>query len=186
MKAGYRLKYWATAALNLSLFSIFLMCRRMECQSMTVLGINEYFRQFLFVAIWISWLCLDEWRTGRRIVCVGMARRPDRAWCKMKTLLTFLLSSNDSHSSSFSFLWPCSHVYSCLLRNEHPCVKMIVPTLNITPNTWLSLTKEGVPTGPTRVFRSPLYFITIMSKFLTGAIFKCHPHGYPSFDIKNK
>ena len=77
------------------------MCRGMEFQSMTVLGINEYFRQFLFVAIWMNWLCLDERRTGRRIVCVGMARRPDRAWCKMETLFTFLLSSNDSHSSSF-------------------------------------------------------------------------------------
>ena len=95
------LKYCATAALNLSLSSISLMCRGMEFQTMTVLGINEYFRQFLFVAIWISWLCLNERRTGRGIVCVGMARRPDRTWCKMETLLTFLLSSNDSHSSSF-------------------------------------------------------------------------------------
>ena len=101
MKTGYWLKYWATAALNLSLSSISLMCRGMEFQSMTVLGINEYFRQFLFVAIWINWLCLDERRTGRRIVCVGMARRPHRAWCKMETLLTFLLSSNDSYSCSF-------------------------------------------------------------------------------------
>ena len=30
------------------------MCRGMEFQSMTVLDINEYFRQFLFVAIWDS------------------------------------------------------------------------------------------------------------------------------------
>ena len=73
----------------------------MEFQSMTVLGINEYSRQFLFVAIWINWLCLDERRTGRRIVCVGMARRADGAWCKIETMFIFLLSSNDSHSSSF-------------------------------------------------------------------------------------
>ena len=56
--------------------------------------------------------------------------------------------------------------------------------LILTPNTWLSLTKEGVPTCPTTVFRRPLYLTTIVSKFLTGAIFKCHPYGYPSFDAK--
>ena len=188
MKTGYWLKYWATATLNLSLSSISLMCRGMEFQSMTVLGINEYFRQFLFVAIWINWLCLDDQRTGRRIVCIGMARRPHKAWCKMETLLTFLLSSNDSHSSSFfSFLWRCSHVFACYETSTRVS-KWSNQHLILTPNTWLSLTKEGVPTGRTTVFRRPLYFITIGSKFLAGAIFKCHPHGYPSFDAikKNK
>ena len=34
----------------------------------------------------------------------------------------------------------------CLLRNEHPCVKISYQNLTLTPNTWLSLTKEGVPT----------------------------------------
>ena len=74
-----------------SCFKLVFVYNLMEFQSMTVLGINEYFRQFLFVAIWINWLCLDERRTERRNVCVGMARRPHRAWCNMETLLTFLL-----------------------------------------------------------------------------------------------
>ena len=30
------------------------------------------------------------------------------------------------------------------------------------------------------------YFITVVSSFLTGAIGKCHPHRYASFDAKNK
>ena len=166
------------------------MCRGMEFQTMTVLGINEYcydFRQFLFVAIWINWLCLDERRTGRRIVCVGMARRPQRAWCTMETLLTFLLSSNDSHSSSFFHFCDTAPTFIVACYETSTRVsKWSYQHLILTPNTWLSLTKEGVPTGPTTVFRisRPLYFITIVSKFLTGAIFKCHPHGYPSFDAK--
>ena len=181
----YWLKYWATAALNLSLSSISLMCGGMEFQSMTVLGINEYFRQFLFVAIWINWLCLDERRTRRRIVCVGMARRPHRAWCKMETLLTFLLSSNDSHSSSFFHFCDAAPTFiGACYKTSTRVSKWSYQNVILTPNTWLSLTKEGVPTVPTAVFRRPLYFITIVSKFLTGAIFKCHPHGYPYFDAK--
>ena len=161
MKTSYWLKYWATTALNLSLPSISLMCRGMEFQSMTVLGINEYFhdfRQFIFVAIWINWLCLDERRTGRRIVCVGMARRPQRAWCRptMETLLTFLLSSNDSHSSSFFHFCDTAPTFIVACYETSTRVsKWSYQHLILTPNTWLSLTKEGVPTGPTTVFRRP-------------------------------
>ena len=125
----------------------------MEFQSMTVLGINEYFhdfRQFLFVAIWINWLCLDERRTGRRIVCVGMARRPQRAWCTMETLFTFLLSSNDSHSSSFFHFCDTAPTFIVACYETSTRVsKWSYQHLILTPNTWLSLTKEGVPTGPT-------------------------------------
>ena len=101
--SGYWLQYWATAALNLSLSSISLMGWGIAFQSMTDLGvgINEYFRQFLFVAIWLNWLCLNVRRTGRRIVCVGMARRPNKVWCNMQILFTFLISSSDSLSNSF-------------------------------------------------------------------------------------
>ena len=168
----YWLKYWATAALNLSLSSISLMCGGMEFQSMTVLGINEYFRQFLFVAIWINWLCLDERRPGCRIVCVGMARQPHRAWCKMETLLTFLLSSNDSHSSSFFHFCDAAPTFIVACYETSTRVsKWSYQNLILTPNTWLSLTKEGVPTGTTTVFRRPLYFITIVSKFFDRCFF---------------
>ena len=116
----------------------------MEFQSMTVLGINEYFhdfRQFLFVAIWINWLCLDEQRTGRRIVCVGMARRPQRAWCTMQTLLTFLLSSNDSHSSSFFHFCDTAPTFIVACYETSTRVsKWSYQHLILTPNTWVSLT----------------------------------------------
>ena len=137
------------------------MCRGMEFQSMTVLAINEYFTQFLFVTIWINSnkkLCLDERRTGRRIVCLGMARRPVRAWCKMETLLTFLLSSNDSHSSSFFHFCDAAPTFIVACYETSTRVsKWSYQHLILTPNTWLSLTREGVPTDPTTVFRSPLY-----------------------------
>ena len=169
MKTGYWLKYWATAALNLSLPSISLMCRGMEFQSMTVLGINEYFhdfRQFLFVAIWIDWLCLDERRTGRRIVCVGMARRPHRTWCTMETLLTFLLSSNDSHSSSFFHFCDTAPTFIVACYETSTRVsKWSYQHLILTPNTWLSLTKKGVPTGPTTVFRRPYILLLSCQNF---------------------
>ena len=179
----YWLKYWATAALNLSLSSISLMCRGMEFQSMTVLGINEYFRQFLFVAIWINWLCLDERRTGRRIVCVGMARQPhiglDVKWRPCS--LSFSPPMIPTPAPFFISVTAPTFIVACYETSTRVS-KWSYQNLILTPNTWLSLTKEGVPT----VFRRPLYFITIVSKFLTGAIFKCHPRGYPFFDAKKQ
>ena len=146
------------------------MCRGMEFQSMTLLGINEYFhdfRQFLFVAIWINWLCLDERRTGRRIVCVGMARRPQRAWCTMETLLTFLLSSNDSHSSSFFHFCDTAPTFIVACYETSTRVsKWSYQHLILTPNTWVSFTKEGVPTGPTTgFFVGPYILLLSCQKF---------------------
>ena len=132
-----------------SCFKLVFVFNLMEFQSMTVLGINEYFRQFLFVAIWINWLCVDKWRTGRRIVYVGVTRRSHRAWCKMETLLTFLLSSNDSHSGSFFHFCDAAPTFIVACYETSTRVsKWSYQHLILKPNTWLSLTKEGVPTGP--------------------------------------
>ena len=138
------------------------------------------YRKFLFVAIWINWLCLDERRPGRRIVCVGMTRQPHRAWCKMETLLTFLLSSNDSHSSSFFHFCDAAPTFTVACYETSTRVsKWSYQNLILTPNTWLSLTKEGVLP---QFFVDPYILLLSCQNFWPVLFLKCHPHGYPSFD----
>ena len=96
------------------------MCRWVEFQSMTVLGINECLRQFLFVAIWINWHVLMSGGPGASFALVwqGDPIGLDVKWrpCSLSFSPPMIPTP-----APFSFLWCCSHVYSCLLRNEHPC-----------------------------------------------------------------
>ena len=178
-ETGYWLKYWATAALNLSLPSISLMCRGMEFQSMTVLGINEYFhdfRQFLLVAIWINDIDCVLMSGGPGAESFALVWQGDPIGLDVQwrpcSALTFLLSSNDSHSSSFFHFCDTAPTFIVACYETSTRVsKWWYQHLILTPNTWLSLTKEGVPTGPTTVFRRPLIFFYYRVKIFDRCYF---------------
>ena len=88
------------------------MCRGMEFQSMTVLGINEYFRQFLIVAIWINWLCLDELGPGAESFALVWQGDPIGLDVKWRPCSLSFSPPMIPTPALFSFLWRCSHVYT--------------------------------------------------------------------------
>ena len=89
-----------TAVLNWTLSSIDLMLFGRAFQSISVLGINEFFRQFLLQDIWVYSVWRDARWTGRRVACSGIAGCHCNAWWKMDKRVYFLLSCSSSHSRS--------------------------------------------------------------------------------------
>ena len=95
-----------TAALKLALSSIDVIDSGREFQSVIVLGVKAYLKQFLLVDIGIKLLaagelCLRFLSTGRRSVCSVTARWPATAWWNVVRRFTFLLSVSSSQLSSF-------------------------------------------------------------------------------------